>query len=128
VRNDQNEAADMVNQIEVMRKRIELELAGSHGNAAQIRALQDRDKRLFDVELMLITKSDMESDDKYYQEQYKVYMNLVWFNGVVGLGAGDVAGGADYRPTDASGQIIEGIEKDLAAARAAYLKVVDKSQ
>ena len=71
------------------------------------------------MELLLITKSDMQSDDKYYQEQYKVYMNLIWFNGVVGLGGGDVAGGADYRPTDASTQILDGIEKDLAAARAA---------
>jgi hypothetical protein len=111
-----------------MRKRIEVQTAEAKGNAAQIKTLQDRDKRLLDVEFLLITKADMQSDDKYYQEQYKVYMNLVWFEGVVGLGAGDVAGGADYRPTDASGQILEGIEKDLAAARAAYLRVTDKSQ
>jgi photosystem II stability/assembly factor-like uncharacterized protein len=128
VRDDQNEAADMVNDLEVMRKRIEVQIADAKGNAALIKTLQDRDRRLLDVEFLLITKADMQSDDKYYQEQYKVYMNLVWFEGVVGLGAGDVAGGADYRPTDASGQILEGIEKDLAAARAAYLRVTDKSQ
>ncbi len=128
VRNDQNEAADMVNELEIMRKRLEVQIAGAKGNPAQLKTLQDRDKKLLDVELLLITKSDMESDDKYYQEQYKVYMNLIWFNGVIGLGGGDVAGGADYRPTDASSQIIDGIEKDLAAARAAYLKATDKSE
>ena len=128
VRNDQNEAADMVNELEIMRKRLEVQIAAARGNPAQLKALQDRDKKLLDVELLLITKSDMQSDDKYYQEQYKVYMNVVWFNGVVGLGGGDVAGGADYRPTDASSQILDGIEKDLAAARAAYLKATDKSQ
>jgi hypothetical protein len=57
-----------------------------------------------------------------------VYMNLIWFNGVIGLGGGDVAGGADYRPTDVSSQILDGIEKDLALAKTAYLKATDKSE
>ncbi len=51
---------------------------------------------------------------------YKVYMNLIWLNGVVNSGAGDVAGGADYRPTDASVAVLEQIEKDLAAAKAEF--------
>ena len=54
------------------------------------------------VELLLLSRSDMNSDDKYYVEPYKVYMNLIWLNGVVGNGAGDVAGGADYRADGAS--------------------------
>jgi photosystem II stability/assembly factor-like uncharacterized protein len=128
VRNDQNEAADMVNELEVMRKRLEVQIAAAKGNPAQLKTLQDRDNKLLDVELLLITKADMQSDDKYYQEQYKVYMNLIWFNGVIGLGGGDVAGGADYRPTDVSSQILDGIEKDLALAKTAYLKATDKSE
>jgi hypothetical protein len=125
VRNDQNEAADMVNRLEVMRKEIEDQLAAVKGNAAREKQLRDRDKRLMDVELMLITKADMQSDDKYYPEQYKVYMNLVWFKGVIGLGAGDVQGGAEYKPTDVSTQILNGIETDLAAAKQAYARVTD---
>ena len=44
----------------------------------------------------------MTSDDKYFQQAYRVYMNLIWLNGEVGPGAGDVAGGADFPPTDTS--------------------------
>ena len=65
-------------------------------------ALRDLDRKMMDVELQLLTRTDLHSDDKWYVEAYKVYMNLVWLAGVVGTGAGDVAGGADYRPTDAS--------------------------
>ena len=60
------------------------------------------------------------SDDKYFVQAYKVYSNLIWLNGAVGTGAGDEAGGADYRPTDAQVAVLEMIEKDLAVARAEY--------
>ncbi len=42
----------------------------------------------------------MLSDDKYFPEAYKVYMNLIWLSGGVGMGASDEAGSIDYRPTD----------------------------
>jgi hypothetical protein len=119
VRDDQTEAADMVNHLEVMRKKIEERLASQKGKGDE-RTLRDLDKKMLDVELQLVSKSDMQSDDKFYVEQYKVYMNLIWFDGVVGLGAGDVAGGADYRPTDVSAEILKNIEADLAAAKTAY--------
>ena len=53
-------------------------------------------------------------------QAYKVYSNLIWLNGAVGTGAGDEAGGADYRPTDTQVAVLETIEKDLAVARAEY--------
>ena len=46
----------------------------------------------------------MTSDDKYFQQAYRVYMNLIWLNGEVGPGAGDVAGGADFRADRHVGQ------------------------
>ncbi len=131
VRDDQSEAADMVNQLEVLRKRIEDRLEPAAGRKLQPaleRELRDLDSRMLDVELRLISKSDMQSDDKYYVEQYKVYMNLIWFGGTIGLGAGDVAGGAEYRPTDAASAILDDIEKDLAAARTAYNALMDKER
>ena len=76
------------------------------------------DKKLFDVESKLLEPAQMTSDDKYFQQAYRVYMNLIWLNGEVGPGAGDVSGGADFRPTDTSVAVLETIEKDLAAARA----------
>ena len=66
----------------------------------------------------------MMSDDKYYPEQYQVYQNLIWLNGVVGMGAGDVAGGADYKPTRASLQVLAEIERDLAKAKADFDKLM----
>ena len=53
-------------------------------------------------------------------------MNLVWLSGVVGSGAGDVQGGADFRPTDASLQVLDMIERDLAAATSAFTTLVEK--
>jgi hypothetical protein len=53
-------------------------------------------------------------------------MNLVWLNGVVGTGAGDVAGGADYRPTDSSITVLEAIEKDLDVAKNDFAALVEK--
>jgi len=72
------------------------------------------------VELRLLSNADLNSDDKYYAERYRVYMNLIWLSGEVGSGAGDVAGGADTRPTDASHDVLRSIEQELSAARTAY--------
>ena len=73
------------------------------------------DKKLFDVEAKLLEPAQMTSDDKYFQQAYRVYMNLIWLNGEVGPGAGDVSGGADFPPTDTSVNVMESIEKDLNA-------------
>ncbi len=75
------------------------------------------DKKLFDLEAKLLEPAQMTSDDKYFQQAYRVYMNLIWLNGEVGPGAGDVAGGADFPPTDTSVNMMETIEKDLNAAQ-----------
>jgi len=60
------------------------------------------------------------SDDKYFPEAYKVYMNLIWLSGGVGMGASDEAGSIDYRPTDTQMEVLKVIEKDLAAAKAGF--------
>jgi len=70
-------------------------------------------------------RTDLHSDDKWYVEEYKIYMNLIWLYGEVGSGAGDVAGGAEYRPTDASLQVLQMLEEQLAAAREAYRRLMD---
>ena len=48
----------------------------------------------------------MLSDDKYFPEAYKVYMNLIWLSGGVGMGASDEAGSIDYKPTDTQMQVL----------------------
>jgi photosystem II stability/assembly factor-like uncharacterized protein len=125
IRDDMNAAVDMINRIEVMRKQIE-DLARTHRGKPEIEnALKELDAKMMDVELLLLSRTDLHSDDKWYVEAYKIYMNLIWLNGVVGTGAGDVAGGADARPTDASVAVLEMIEKDLAAAKQAFAHLMN---
>ncbi|HUX68721.1 MAG TPA: hypothetical protein VMV31_14645 [Terriglobales bacterium] len=124
VRNDMDKTVAMVNRLEIVRRHLQDQLAAHAGKPALVAALDAFQKKLMAVELQLVTHSDMQSDDKYYPEQYKVYMNLIWFNGEVGTGAGDVAGGADHRPTDVSYPILAGIEKNLAAAKVGFDQVM----
>lgn len=99
IRDDMTAAADMVNAIEVMRKQIEDDLKASAWKPDVERALRDIDHKLLAVGLRLVSRTAMHSDDKWYVESYRLYQNLIWLNGVVH--SGDVAGGADQRPTDA---------------------------
>ncbi len=66
----------------------------------------------------MLSRTELHSDDKWYVEAYKIYLNLLWQYGEVGFGAGDVAGGAEYRPTDASVAVLEMLEKEIATANA----------
>ena len=124
IRDDMNAAAEMINKLEIVRRQIEGRRKDASTPADVGQPLAALDAKLLDVELRLLTKSDLNSDDKYYVEQYKVYLNLIWLAGEVGTGAGDVAGGADSRPTDASLEVLAQIERDLAAAKTAYTRVM----
>ena len=113
-------AAVIINKIETMRRQIEDRVRGDTAKAELRAALREQDKKLLDIELVLLSKSDFYSDDKYYVEPFHVYLNLIWLSGEVGTGAGDVAGGAEFRPTDASLQVLAGIETDLDRAKVAF--------
>ena len=126
IRDDMSAAADMVNSLEILRKQIEDDLKANAGKPDVERALRDIDQKLLAVELRLVSRTEMYSDDKWYVESYKVYQNLIWLNGVVNSGAGDVAGGADERPTDASVGVLDGLSKELNAAKAEYRSVMDR--
>jgi len=128
IREDVTESADMINQIEIVRRELEEVQRGLQAGRNQDRALKDvaavMDK-LVAVEDRLLEPAARLSDDKYYQQAYRVYTNLLWLSGEVGPGAGDVAGGFNFRPTDTSVTVLETIEKDLAEARVAYRAVMD---
>jgi len=126
IRDDINASVAMINRLESMRKQVEDLLKANAGKKPAEQALRDLEQKMMSVELQLLSRTDLHSDDKWYVEAYKVYMNLVWLSGVVGSGAGDVQGGADFRPTDASLQVLEMIEKDLAAATSAFTTLVEK--
>lgn len=80
------------------------------------------DKLLLGTEHLLVTPQDLRSDEKYFADAYKVYMNLLWLGGAVGMGAGDEAGSADYRPRDVAYEILKDQLKQLADARVEFRK------
>jgi hypothetical protein len=88
--------------------------------------MNEIDRKLKDVELKLVTESDMLSDDKYYPEQYQLYLNLIWLNGEIGTGAGDVAGTGDFGPTETSTALVLDLERQLQAVKSAYAGVLEK--
>jgi photosystem II stability/assembly factor-like uncharacterized protein len=87
-----------------------------------LKAAEDFDKKLGDIELKLVSRSLQDSDDKYFVEPYQVYLNLIWLNAEVGTGGGDVAGGADFAPTDTEMDSLKRFETEIAAVDADYTK------
>jgi hypothetical protein len=129
IRENISASADMINEIEIVRREleeVERGLRARKGPEEPLKAVADMAAMLVAVEDRLIEPAARLSDDKYFQQKYRVYMALLWLNGEVGPGAGDVAGGQDFRPTDSSTATLEELEKDLDAARAAYRQLVEK--
>jgi len=123
IRDDITQTSEMVNRMEVWRKQIEDQIKANAGKADVTKALTDLNKTIVDTELKLVSRSEMLSDDKYFPEAYKVYMNLIWLSGGVGQGASDEAGSIDYKPTETQAQVLQAIEKDLASAKAGFEKL-----
>jgi photosystem II stability/assembly factor-like uncharacterized protein len=128
IRDDISNVSDMVNQIEWTRRQLsDLEkMARAQKKAELVKSVEQMDRKMQDVEYKLVSKALTTSDDKYFIAAYKIYFNLLWLSGEVGTGAGDVAGGADYGPTDTALTLIATIEKDLAAAKVEYRNLMDK--
>ena len=159
IREDINRAADTVNQIEWIRKQLEviqamlrppkkkepekpaaeeeseyelpepalappkpLEEEQAKLKAELLKSAEDSDKKLLAIEHKLVSSALTNSDDKYFVEQDQVYVNLLWLNAEVGTGGGDVAGGADFAPTDTQAGLLESYETSLNAVEAEFRK------
>jgi hypothetical protein len=68
----------------------------------------------------------MHSDDKWYVEKYKLYLNLVWLLAEVGGQGGDVAGGAGYRPTAAAQSVFRDLSRQLEAAGTDFTRLMQE--
>ena len=160
---DISRVSDAVNQIEWLRKQLEVAQAmlrpgkknepaqapvveegdelESEPAAAPARSLDDPqkarqsqllagaeslDKTLQAIESKLVSVSLRNSDDKYFVEPYGPYLNLIWLNAEVGTGGGDVAGGADFAPTDMQLELLKTFETQLNGAIADYQKVLSE--
>ena len=128
VRDSISAVSDMVNQIEIMRRQLEdtrKTLGAQSGKESVLSAMNDIDKKMQDVEYQLISRSDALSDDKYYVEQYKLYLNLIWLNGEIGTGAGDVAGSGNHGPTKTAVGLVQDFERELKAVQEQYRSLMD---
>ena len=96
-----NDVVDKINRIEIMRMQVEdLRARRTRQQGSSTRRSPAIYKRMYDTELHFLSRTEMHSDDKWYVEKYKLYMNLVWLLAEIGGGGGDVAGGVGYRPTE----------------------------
>jgi hypothetical protein len=119
-----NEVVDKINRIEVMRMQVE-DLRKQHGGSRELdQALAGIYKKMYDTELHFLSRTEMHSDDKWYVEKYKLYLNLVWLLAEVGGGGSDVAGGVGYRPTNAAAGVFRDRLRELEVARGDFDKLL----
>ena len=81
-------------------------------------------QRMYDTELHYLSRTEMHSDDKWYVEKYKLYMNLTWLVAEIGSGGGDVAGGLAYRPTNAALSTFKDFQAQMVTAQADFDKLM----
>ncbi len=120
IRGDLSRTAEMINRLEVMRHALEVQTKAAAGNDGRVKELTAMNDRLLGIETKLISREDLNSDDKYFVTADHGYMSLIWLYAEVGTGGGDVAGGANYKPTDTSHQVLRLIEDYLAKGTSAY--------
>jgi photosystem II stability/assembly factor-like uncharacterized protein len=123
VRDDISAVSDMTNQIEWMRR--QLQDAGPQ-SAELARKIAAIDRKMQDVEFQLISRADAMSDDKFFITANKLYLNFIWLNAEIGTGGGDVAGTADYGPTETGIALVLDLERQLAKVKAEYKRVMDR--
>ena len=92
--------------------------------AELLKTVEALDKKLQAIEYKLVSPALVNSDDKYFVEPYHSYLNLIWLNAEVGTGGGDVAGGADFPPTDTQLDTLRLIETDMTGATAEFQKLL----
>jgi hypothetical protein len=79
------------------------------------------------VETKLLSPGLTNSDEKSFLGRYGLYLHLIWLNGEMGTGAGDVYGDPGYPPTDASLQVLHMLDVELDAARKQYDELMQKT-
>jgi hypothetical protein len=112
-----NEVVDKINRIEILRMQVEDLRKQNSGSATVDAALAAIYQRMYDTELHFLSRTEMHSDDKWYVEKYRLYLNLVWLLAEIGGNGGDVMGGAGYRPTNAAVSVFKERLAELDVAR-----------
>jgi photosystem II stability/assembly factor-like uncharacterized protein len=90
-----------------------------------LEATEALDQKLKGVEAGLVSPALTNSDDKYFVESDKLYLDLLWLNAEVGTGGGDVAGSADFAPTDTQLRLLDGYESALSTVETQYRQLLE---
>ena len=92
--------------------------------AELLKTVETMDQQLQAIEYKFVSPALVNSDDKYFVEPYRMYLNLIWLNAEVGTGGGDMAGGADFAPTDTEMDTLQSIEAEMASANTEFQKLL----
>jgi photosystem II stability/assembly factor-like uncharacterized protein len=92
----------------------ELHAAERQQRGELLKAAETFDQKLQAAESRLVSRALRDSDDKYFVEADGAYLDLIWLNAEVGTGGGDVAGGADFAPTEAQLETLRTLEAQSA--------------
>jgi hypothetical protein len=88
-------------------------------------AAESLDKKVQTVESRLVSQALRNSDDKYFVEAYGAYLDLIWLNAEVGSGGGDVAGSADFAPTEAQLDSLKRLEAEVSGVTSDFKGVLE---
>jgi len=122
IRGNINTVVDSINQIEWLRKQINdlIDLLKSEkSDPSVVKAALKLDKKIMAIEDHYFQRILAEGDLKSFRAPNKLYSQLA-------LLAGDIAGSADFPPTDQQIEVHEELKKELADAEAELSELLDK--
>lgn len=129
VRDHITAVSGMTNHVEFLRRQLEdarKTFAVPGGKKAMVKTIDDMDGKMLAVRDRFISRSEALSDDKYFVESYRIYLNLMWVSQVIGTGGGDTAGSADYGPTQTALDLVAELEQQIETAKAEYKALIEK--
>ena len=104
----------------------ELRAAEQQQRAELLKTAEALDQKLDAAESRLVSRALRNSDDKYFVEPDGTYLDLIWLNAEVGTGGGDVAGGADFAPTEAQLNSLTTLEAEMASVDSELKEILER--
>jgi hypothetical protein len=103
---------------------LELSEAQEKQKQELLKTVEDLDKQVEGVETRLVSQALRNSDDKYFVEPYGTYLDFIWLNAEVGTGGGDVAGSADFAPSETQLGLLKTYEEQAQSADSDFDRIL----
>ncbi len=127
-----NESVEMINRLEWTRKQLEdlrkFTTSTGQKDAAKdaLGAIEALDAKLRAVEDTLLQPTLAEGDAKSFRGALKLYLKFVWLQAEVSAGGGDVAGNADFRPTQPQLDVYTKLAAELDEVKAEFKALYER--